>query len=271
MKRKLLLLLLVITLIMSTACVGLIQGIIGNSPADDGNIEDNPVDDGILEPTPRLPNNNQVIKDPDRNNPGNNDTSPLTVESARALAREWLSNHPVEDGPNTLDSTTLDFTHNNKEYYQFFLTTPQMYWFNILVQKETGEMLLLIIEDGMDGGLYVEPLDEWYDNVFGDNYFSSGIDSLWAAILDAQNQGIVVLIAIYWENGSQTTFYNDYFDGWYMISRTNGNQSSVSPGFSKSAAAVEIRFPTTTRIYYLYDDYTGIFGDEKFTWDYMLP
>jgi len=293
MKKILILLLLVITLTLSTACLGLIYGILGDSSEESPVRSDrNPVDDGILMPTPLLPadNNNPGRKDPGRNNtgnndpgrnnqgndqgnnnPGNNTPSTLSAESARAIAREWLKNHPVEDGPNTLDSMYFEITHNNKEYYQFFLTTPQMYWFNIIVQKQTGEMLLMIIEDGMDGGIYIEPLDAWYSNAFENRYSSSGIDQLWAAILDAQNYGTVVVLQVFWENGSQTTFYNDYFDGWYMISRVDGNQSKVSPDFSQSNTAIEIRFPTTTRVYYLYDDYTGIFGDEKLTWDFIQP
>ena len=211
-------------------------------------------------------------KDKDKSNDNTSGESrELSVSKARALAQTWLDKHPVEESPNTLDDMFFEYTHNNEVYYQFFLTTMQMYWFNILVHKDTGDMLLLLIEDGMDGGEYVEPLDEWYNNVFSNYYVESGIDLLWAALLDAEHFGIVVGLYINWENGTQTLFFNDYFDGWYMFSRMGGDAIPVSPNFSLSDYAIEISFPTTSSAYYLYDNYTGFFGDETFTWFFELP
>jgi len=46
----------------------------------------------------------------------------------------------------------------------------------------------------------------------------------------------------------------------------NGGISEVLPDVSRYGNTIEIRFPTTSRVYYLYDDYTGIFGEERFTW-----
>jgi len=50
-----------------------------------------------------------------------------------------------------------------------------------------------------------------------------------------------------------------------MYSR-DGGESGVFPEFSLSGPTIEIRFPTTTRVYYLYRNNTGVFGNESFTW-----
>ena len=268
--KKVLCLLLVITLAMSTACFApslreIEQDIedIGTRLADLGKNDDTPAKEEKPTPSPKPPDKSNDTKSVEK--------SVLSVNKARALAQAWLDKHPVEDGPNKLDDMFFEYTHNGEVYYQFFLTTMQMYWFNILVHMETGDMLLLLIEDGMDGGDYIEPLDEWYNNAFGNNYIGSGIDSLWAALLDAEHYGIVVGLYIYWENGTHTIFFNDYFDGWYIISRESGDTNPVSPEFLLKGSAIEIHFPTTTRVYYLYDDYTGVFGDESFVWFFEVP
>jgi len=77
-------------------------------------------------------------------------------------------------------------------------------------------------------------------------------------------------IYIYWDNGTTTEFYKEGYTGeseWTMYSRT-GTLSTVYPSFSLSGTTLEIRFPTTTRVYYVYDNYRGIFGDEGFQWDF---
>jgi len=75
-----------------------------------------------------------------------------------------------------------------------------------------------------------------------------------------------VWLEVHWENETITTFERSDLR-WTMYSRT-GDTSEVFPAFSRSGTTIEIRFPTTSRVYYLYDDYTGIFGEERFTWSY---
>jgi len=77
---------------------------------------------------------------------------------------------------------------------------------------------------------------------------------------------------IYWGDGRRTEFISDfdsetYEQFWTMISR-NGNVEEVYPTFKLNGRTLEIRFPTTQRVYYLYDDYSGIFGDETLTWSF---
>jgi hypothetical protein len=78
---------------------------------------------------------------------------------------------------------------------------------------------------------------------------------------------------IYWGGGPVTRFYSDYDPieseiYWDMHSRDGGIRE-VFPEFSRQSNAVVIAFPvTTTTLYYLYADGTGVFGDETFYWAY---
>jgi hypothetical protein len=45
-----------------------------------------------------------------------------------------------------------------------------MYWFSILVNVETGELLCRILPDGLDPTESIEPLDNWYNRYYGDNW-----------------------------------------------------------------------------------------------------
>jgi len=80
-------------------------------------------------------------------------------------------------------------------------------------------------------------------------------------------------LIINWDNGTRTVFYSFYnaFSGdiaWNMISRT-GNVSEVFPTFARESNVVIIGFPrTTTRLYYLYGNGEGIFGDETLSWSF---
>ena len=226
------------------------------------------------EPTQNNGSNAEANNDADGNN-GAGSIRTYDVNEAREIAQAWLRDHPVYE-PNILDRGYDEETVFGREYYRFFLIEPHMYWFNILVPKEPGELIMMLIEDGMHGGVSYEPLDDWYNRFYSDSSSSapsasSAVESLWGAIWNAENYGEVVILYIYWDNGSQTTFYNEYFDGWRMISRSDGKTSSVYPDYRFRDATVEIRFPTTQRVYYLYDDNTGVFGNESFWWSHEQP
>jgi len=75
-----------------------------------------------------------------------------------------------------------------------------------------------------------------------------------------------VFLSINWANGTRTMFSRwDDSDEWTMYSR-DGSTSSVDPSFWMEGSTLVISFPTTSRLYYLYEDYTGRFGDETFSW-----
>jgi hypothetical protein len=54
-----------------------------------------------------------------------------------------------------------------------------------------------------------------------------------------------------------------------MLGRSGDNRE-VHPSFIHRRNALEIRFPTTSRVYYLYDDNTGVFGNEELMWGFEL-
>ena len=192
----------------------------------------------------------------------------LTAADALALAQAWLDMHPIS-APDILKREYDDENVNGEEFYRFFHIKPDMYWFSILVHKDTGKLFSMLIEDGMDPGPpIIEPLDAYYDKYF--NYpatYLAATEELYQAIIDGR---IWIGMNIFWENGTVTAFeYDAYNDFWYMYGRTGDNRE-VDPSFAFNRNALEIRFPTTSRVYYLYDDYTGVFGDEYFWWSFIL-
>jgi len=75
-----------------------------------------------------------------------------------------------------------------------------------------------------------------------------------------------IVLEIFWEDGRSTAFFYNHLTGdWDMNSR-EGGVSVVYPGFSFRDNTLLIGFPTTARVYNLFDDFTGFFGDERLTW-----
>jgi hypothetical protein len=80
------------------------------------------------------------------------------------------------------------------------------------------------------------------------------------------NTNNVCWLVIYWENGTTTVFERDeYTLDWIMYSR-DGSVRQVEPSFSLRGSTFLIGFPTTTRVYNLFNDGTGFFGDEALVW-----
>jgi len=188
----------------------------------------------------------------------------LTVDEARDIAQRWLLNNPLEE-PNILGAEYAEETYRGEEFFRFFHIEPWMYWFSILVSKETGELLCMLIEDGANPGPpVILPLDEWYENM---NAIIPPTLELYQATVNRYDW---FDIYIHWLNGETTIFVWDAVElKWIMHSR-NGGTSDVLPTFTLNGETLEIRFPTTSRVYYLYPDFTGIFGDERLHWSYDL-
>ena len=85
----------------------------------------------------------------------------LTEPQARAIAQEWLDKHPMQEYK-TLESEYDTTLVKDKEYYAFFLDSVEMYWFSILVNKESGELLSCVSSDGEDAPVETKPLDDYY-------------------------------------------------------------------------------------------------------------
>jgi len=93
----------------------------------------------------------------------------LSVEEAREIAQAWLDEHPVHE-PNLIEEDEHeDVEHDGNSYFRFFHIEPMIYWFSILVNVESGELLVMLTEDGMEPGPpVIEPLDDWYYRTFKD-------------------------------------------------------------------------------------------------------
>jgi hypothetical protein len=91
----------------------------------------------------------------------------LTADEAVAVYDAWLQEHPGNAEYST--DYSIDKQSNStyvlfgEQYYYFHAKDGWMYWYNILVHMETGELLFIMIEDGMFGGTTIMPLDDWYD------------------------------------------------------------------------------------------------------------
>jgi hypothetical protein len=84
-----------------------------------------------------------------------------------------------------------------------------------------------------------------------------------------QRLGETIVLEITWDDGRVTLFTRDVSGVWFMFGRAGDNRE-VHPTFTLKDTRLEIRFPTTTRVYFLYDDYTGIFGNEHLWWRYEV-
>jgi len=207
----------------------------------------------------------------DNNIPENNDENTpeatlISVDEARVKAQTWLIANPIYI-EYLLDSDYSIESYRGVEYFRFYMLEPSYYWFSILVHKETGDLYCMLIEDGMDPAPpHVEPLDDWYNNVFRRDDDVSPISDLFNA---TETYGSHISLIIAWDAGDDTVFLKNGDFDWIMHSR-DGGVRDVIPSFTLRGAVLEIRFPTTTRFYSLYDDHTGSFGDESFRWGYMI-
>ena len=235
-----------------------------------------PVADGEHSPIPESNNEGDAVdastEETDASPPAELTESPsagstavLSIEEAREIAQAWLDEHPVRE-PDLIDKEEHeDVDHDGDSYFRFFHIEPMMYWFSILVNVESGELLVMLTEDGMEPGPpVIEPLDDWYYRTF--EYEDDVGPHFYNAV---KSNADSIEISIIWEDGRKTIFTRDSDRDWVMTSR-DGGTSSVHPDFSHSGSTIEIRFPTTSRVYYLYDDFTGVFGNESFRWDYNI-
>ena len=87
-------------------------------------------------------------------------TGLLTSDGAFITYNTWLKSHP--DAP-LISRQSMLIEYLGEQYYHFPARYTYMYFYNILVHIESGELLNMLIEDGMDGGTHIEPLDDWYN------------------------------------------------------------------------------------------------------------
>ena len=87
---------------------------------------------------------------------------PLSAGEARQTLQMWLNGHPFQP-PAILARGNKEYSHNNSAYYLFSLADAQRYWLNFLVHKDTGNLFFMMISDGEETVIEIEPLNDWYN------------------------------------------------------------------------------------------------------------
>jgi len=96
----------------------------------------------------------------------------LAADEAAAVYSDWLDMRDF-GGDNkylyALDGQSYEAgEYNGDRYYLFPAADDSMYWYNILVHMETGELLVMITPDGEVPVTEIEPLDNWYERHYGE-------------------------------------------------------------------------------------------------------
>ena len=90
----------------------------------------------------------------------------LTAEEAIGIYDGWTVEHS-ELADYRLNAQEYDeYVIFGERYYYFHSEEYFMYWYNILVHMETGELLFLMLSDGQYAGTHIEPLDDWYESAY---------------------------------------------------------------------------------------------------------
>ncbi len=91
----------------------------------------------------------------------------LTSDEAISIYNAWLYEHSDNQGYSgeySIDAQANDtYVLFGEQYYRFHAKDDQKYWYNILVNMETGKLLFMMITDGMFSETSIELLDEWYN------------------------------------------------------------------------------------------------------------
>ena len=89
----------------------------------------------------------------------------LIADETRAIAQHWLDGHPIND-LSILESWYESVEVGGELYHAYYLDSINMYWFSILVNTNTGEMLSRMRSDGEEPIEEIEPLDDYYNRYF---------------------------------------------------------------------------------------------------------
>ena len=96
-----------------------------------------PTEQAIQEPTGQA---TKELYDKSDSQPDVSVTKCLTANEAKAIYNAWLDNH-VEISSYILGQSNEIYTLNGENYHLFHADEISKYWFNILVQMKTGELL----------------------------------------------------------------------------------------------------------------------------------
>ena len=127
---------------------------------------------------------------------------------------------------------------------------------------DTERILAMIVDEPNADGENEEHIN--FEDILTFN--SSSSEVLYNAI---NNTFDMLYFNIYWFDGTVTHFYRDNLGDWYMTSRFGGTEYTT-PIFTLRGTTLEVSFPNVRRVYYLYEDMYGIFGDEELEWGFGM-
>ena len=90
------------------------------------------------------------------------DTDKVSAERARASYNEWLFIHPEMSEYALSQEPYGIYEADGIYYYRFQADNEEFYWFNILVNIDTGELSIFIISDGEEPVTEMVPLYDWF-------------------------------------------------------------------------------------------------------------
>ena len=90
------------------------------------------------------------------------DADLVSAERARASYERWLSDHSEMSEYALSQEPYGIYAADWVYYYQFQAENEEFYWFNILVNIDTGELSVMMISDGEDPVIEIVLLYDWY-------------------------------------------------------------------------------------------------------------
>jgi hypothetical protein len=94
----------------------------------------------------------------------------ITADEAIEIYNKWKNDHFNASADSSHYRLNVESYDNyeifGEQYYYFHTEEANMYWYNILINIKTGELLFMMISDGMYPIISIEPLDDWYDRSF---------------------------------------------------------------------------------------------------------
>ena len=95
------------------------------------------------------------------------DSEPISAYEAWVIYDLWLESH-LEMSQFTIDLHSYDICEVDGEYYYWFQAdNMEWYWYNILVNMQSGEMLFMMTPDGEEPMIEIELLEDYYSRYFG--------------------------------------------------------------------------------------------------------
>ena len=91
----------------------------------------------------------------------------MTVDDALAIYYSWFDGRA--DDPTPLNAQPLAmYEFEGEDYYWFAAEEPHMYWHNILINTQTGELLFMMTPDGENPVTTIQTLEDWCENGFNE-------------------------------------------------------------------------------------------------------